>query len=63
MPATKELPYTLTVSRKGEPAWRRGFHTVKSARHFAKQVANNSAVKLIELTGPDVNATVLYPEC
>lgn len=53
------LPSTITVSRRGEPAFRRGFHTVKSARHYAKELAGNSAVERIELSGPEGNV-VLY---
>lgn len=54
------VPFIITVSRRGQPAFRRGFHTVKSARHYAKELAGNSAVERIELSGEGFTTRCLY---
>lgn len=58
---TTTLPFTITVSRRREPAFRRGFHTVKSARLYAKELAGNSKVIRIDLSGEGIaSAQCLY---
>ena len=51
-------PFRLAVQMTNNRRSHRDFHTLKSARHYAKSICNNLNVVTISVAGPEIVQTL-----